>query len=135
MAELLDAGVLALDARARAGAPELLIAPGEDVRAQAGLGNLGIIGIVFPRFRDGRGYSSARILREMGFAGDVRAVGDVTVDQLIFLARAGFSSVAPERPIPREAAEVALARWTFFYQRAADGRPAAFDVRHGNTRG
>ncbi len=133
--------VLALDARARDGAPELMVEPGDDVRAHGGfanlggLGNLGVIGIAFPRFRDGRGYSSARILREMGFDGDVRAVGDVTVDQLLFLKRAGFSSVAPERPIDPAAAGAALARWPVFYQRGAGERVTAFDVRHGNAEG
>jgi uncharacterized protein (DUF934 family) len=135
MAEPRDGGVLALDSRARDGVPELMVEPGEDVRAHGGLGNLGIVGIAFPRFRDGRGYSSARILREMGFAGDLRAVGDVTVDQLLFLKRAGFSSVAPDRPIAPAAAEAALARWAFFYQRGADGSAAAFDLRHGNAQG
>ncbi len=129
------AEVLALDARARDGAPELVVEPAEDVRAHGGLHNLGIIGVAFPRFREGRGYSSARILREMGFAGDLRAVGDVTVDQLVFLKRAGFSSVAPDRPIDPEAARAALARWRVFYQRGADGSAAAFDVRHGHAKG
>ncbi len=132
---LLDGGILALDPRARAGAPELVIAPGEDVRAHGGLGNLAVIGVAFPRFRDGRGYSSARILRERGFAGDVRAVGDVTLDQLLFLKRAGFSSVAPERPIDPAAAAVALARFPAFYQGGADGSVPAFALRHGTGSG
>lgn len=132
---LLEGGVLALDARARGGEPEILIAPGEDVRAHGGLGNLAVIGVAFPRFRDGRGYSSASILREGGFAGDVRAVGDVTVDQLIFLKRAGFSSVAPERPIDPAAAAVALARYPAFYQGGADGSVPAFALRHGTEAG
>lgn len=129
------AEVLVLDARARDGAPELMVEPGEDVRAHAGLHNLGIIGVSFPRFREGRGYSSARILREMGFGGDLRAVGDVTVDQLVFLKRAGFSSVAPDRPIDAGAAAAALARFAVFYQRGADGSRAAFELRHGNAQG
>ncbi|MFQ3595419.1 MAG: DUF934 domain-containing protein [Sphingomonadaceae bacterium] len=128
--------VLALDSRARkACAPELMVEPQEDVRAHGGLGNLGVIGVVFPKFREGRGYSSARILREMGFEGDVRAVGDVTVDQLVFLKRAGFSSVAPDRAIDRQEADRALARWRFFYQRGADGSVPAFVLRQHVGRG
>ena len=125
--------VLALDARAREGEPEILVAPGEDVRAHADLGNLGVIGIAFPKFREGRGYSSARILREMGFEGDLRAVGDVTIDQLVFLKRAGFASVAPERAIDPQAAETVLARFPFHYQRWVEGGPAAFEHRHGHA--
>jgi uncharacterized protein (DUF934 family) len=131
------AELLVLDARARAGEPEVTVAPGEDVRASSGLladlSNVGIVGVLFPKFRDGRGYSTARILREEGFSGDVRAVGDVTLDQLVFLKRAGFSSVAPERAITREDAERTLARWRFFYQRGSDGSPAAFEVRNGHA--
>jgi uncharacterized protein (DUF934 family) len=132
MAEVPGAAVLVLDPRAREGEPEILVAPGEDVRGHAGLGNVGVIGILFPKFREGRGYSSARILRETGFQGDIRAVGDVTLDQLVFLKRAGFSSVAPERPIDRAAAAAALARFPFHYQRWVEGGPAAFEVRHGD---
>jgi uncharacterized protein (DUF934 family) len=125
--------VLVLDPRARVGEPEIIVAPGEDVRGHAGLGNLGVIGIAFPKFREGRGYSSARILREMGFAGDVRAVGDVTLDQLVFLKRAGFSSVAPERAIDPAAAAAALARFPFHYQRWVEGGPAAFELTRGDA--
>ncbi|WP_448580061.1 DUF934 domain-containing protein [Thermaurantiacus sp.] len=123
------ADILALDGRMRPGNPELLLAPEEDVRAHAGLHNLAIIGVAFPRFRDGRGYSTARILRETGFQGDVRAVGDVTLDQLLFLKRAGFSSVAPDRPIDPERAKLALARFPAAYQRGADSARVAFELR------
>lgn len=134
------AEVLALDGRMQTGEPELLLGPDDDVRAHAGLHNLGIIGVSFPRFRDGRGYSSARILRETGFLGDVRAVGDLTLDQLVFLKRAGFSSVASDRPIDPEQARIALARFPAAYQRGADAAPAAFELRrealgHGHEAG
>lgn len=130
------AEVLGLDERWQAGEPELVLAPDEDVRVHAGLHNVRIIGVAFPKFRDGRGYSSARILREGGFAGDLRAMGDVTLDQLVFLKRAGFSSVAPDRPIDPERAALALARFPAAYQRGSDGSPAAFEVRQGaGTRG
>lgn len=53
------------------------------------------IEIDFPKFADGRGYSAARLLREKyGFKGDLRAVGDVLIDQLFFMARCGFSTFA-----------------------------------------
>ena len=46
----------------------------------------------FPKFNDGRAYSQARLLRRRGFTGDLRATGDVLVDQLVHMHRQGFSS-------------------------------------------
>lgn len=134
MVELLDHGILALDPRAVASAPEAMVAPGDDVRSGEVFrpgDNRRVIGIRFPKFGDGRGYSSAAILRESGFTGDLRAVGDVTLDQILFLKRVGFSSVQPDRPIDPALAEAALARFPFVYQPAADGLVPAWKLRHG----
>lgn len=128
------AELFAIDDRARPeAAPDLVLAPEEDVRGHGGLGNLAVIGIDFPKWRDGRGYSSARILREMGFAGDIRAIGDLTVDQLVFLKRSGFSSLAPVRPIDPAVAAAALARFHHVYQRATDAAAPAWALRHGTA--
>jgi uncharacterized protein (DUF934 family) len=52
-----------------------------------------VIALEFPNFRDGRGYSTARILRERyQYRGELRAVGDVLRDQLFYMARCGFSA-------------------------------------------
>jgi uncharacterized protein (DUF934 family) len=123
---------LALDGRAALlQAPAVQVEPDADVRALPELLQHGVIGLNFPKWRDGRAYSSARILRELGFAGDIRAVGDLTLDQLVFLKRAGFSSLAPERPIDPVQAAAALERFQFVYQRAADGAQPAFSIRNG----
>jgi uncharacterized protein (DUF934 family) len=58
------------------------------------LERLPIIAINFPVFSDGRGYTLARALRELGFAGEIRAQGDVLRDQLCFMQRCGFDSFA-----------------------------------------
>ncbi|HET9762432.1 MAG TPA: DUF934 domain-containing protein [Casimicrobiaceae bacterium] len=56
---------------------------------------LPLVAIDFPQFTDGRGYSVARILRERhGFAGELRAIGDVLRDQLSYLAQCGFDAFA-----------------------------------------
>ena len=53
---------------------------GDDVRLLAPvLDRVRLVEIDFPRFRDGRGFSSARVLREMGYTGEIKAVGDVLV--------------------------------------------------------
>ena len=50
------------------------------------------IDLVFPKFTDGRAYSQAFLLRRrLGFKGDIRATGDVLIDQLVQRARTGFS--------------------------------------------
>jgi uncharacterized protein (DUF934 family) len=121
----------AIDGRALAAAePDVVIGPDEDVRGHAGLGNHRVIGIDFPKWRDGRGYSSARILREMGFQGDIRAIGDLTVDQLVFLKRSGFSSLESVRAIDPAVAQATLARFPHVYQRATDASVPAWAIRH-----
>jgi len=109
------------------------IEPGEDVRRLAPvIDRVRLVEIGFPTFRDGRGYSAARILREeLGYAGELRAQGDVGVDQLWFMRRCGFDSFAPDKALDPAAVERALARYRFVYQDAADGRPAAWKLRHG----
>lgn len=128
------AEVFPLDDRARpATAPDLILAPEADVRAIEGLRAHAVIGLAFPKWRDGRAYSAARILREAGYAGDIRAIGDLREDQLLFLKRAGFSSLAPERALDPAVARRALARYAFVYQRAADGSEPAWARRHRAT--
>lgn len=56
------------------------------------IARLTIIALVFPKFTDGRAYSLARRLREGGFAGEIRATGDVLLDQLPLMLRAGFDA-------------------------------------------
>lgn len=105
---------------------------GEDARQLIPyLDRLAMIEIGFSNFGDGRGYSAARILREHGYAGELRAQGDVLVDQLDFMRRCGFDSFAPEKPINAADAKKALARWEEVYQNAADGRKPIWSKRHG----
>jgi uncharacterized protein (DUF934 family) len=95
------------------------------------LDRLALIEIAFPKFRDGRGYSSARILREAGYAGELRAQGDVLVDQIAFMKRCGFDSFAPEASLNPEAVERALSTYDQFYQKAADAAVPVWKLRHG----
>jgi uncharacterized protein (DUF934 family) len=104
----------------------------EDARALLPhLGQLALIEIAFPKFRDGRGYSSARILREAGYEGELRAAGDVLVDQIPFMRRCGFDAFAPEASIDEAALDRALKRYGEVYQKAADGLPPVWALRHG----
>lgn len=71
----------------------------------------------FPRFTDGRAYSQAVLLRQRRkFAGDIRATGNVLIDQLVHMERCGFTSaVLAEGKDPAEAPRQ-FARFQRFYQ-------------------
>jgi uncharacterized protein (DUF934 family) len=72
----------------------LRVNPAEDFNPSS-LQGIELIEVVFAYFTDGRGYSIAKILREQfAWQGPIRAVGDITVDQLGYLARCGFDSFA-----------------------------------------
>ncbi|HVR90949.1 MAG TPA: DUF934 domain-containing protein [Novosphingobium sp.] len=106
--------------------------PGDDARDLLPyLERLKLVEINFPGFGDGRGYSAARILREAGYAGELRAVGDVLVDQVAAMRRCGFDSFAPQVPLNAADAEAAFNRWPEVYQPTADGRVPIWAKRHG----
>ena len=105
---------------------------GEDARALLPhLDRLALVEVSFPTFRDGRGYSAARILREGGYLGELRAAGDVLVDQLPLMRRCGFDSFAPEAPVDAEALRRSLDRYDYRYQAAADAIVPVWKLRHG----
>jgi uncharacterized protein (DUF934 family) len=108
------------------------IEPGEDARDLVPhLGRLKLVEIAFPKFRDGRGYSSAAVLRQAGFAGEIRAAGDVLVDQIGFMRRVGFDSFAPNQPLDPEVVQATLDRYPYVYMKAADGKTPVWALRHG----
>jgi uncharacterized protein (DUF934 family) len=89
------------------------------------LGRFGVVVLVFPRFRDGRGFSQARLLRERhGYTGEIRAVGPVLPDQFPFLIRCGFTTVALAEDADPGAWRTALGEISIAYQPAlGDGAP------------
>ena len=97
-------------------------------------GHLALIALVFPKFRDGRAYSQARLLREhYGFGGTLRATGDVLRDQFHFLVRAGFDSFDVKKPADASAFAKSVSRYSVFYQPSADGRVSALRRRLQNA--
>ena len=108
------------------------IEAGEDARELLPhLDRLSLIEVSFPVFGDGRGYSSAQILREAGYTGELRASGDVLVDQIAYMRRCGFDAFAPEAPINAEDMKAALARYEHVYQATSDQRTPIWSLRHG----
>jgi uncharacterized protein (DUF934 family) len=104
---------------------------GEEAEALAyDLPRLAVVALAFPKFRDGRQYSNARVLRERyGFRGEVRAVGDVLREQAGFMVRCGVDAFEPADGSTPEAWEHVTRRFRHVYQRAADGRTPAFAER------
>ena len=89
-----------------------------------------LIAIDFPSFTDGRGYSLARLLRERyGYSGEVRAVGDVLVDQLEYMRRCGFTAMALRDDQHPEDALRALSFISVRYQPDVEERQALFERR------
>jgi uncharacterized protein (DUF934 family) len=91
---------------------------------------LGLVALSFPKFSDGRSYSTARRLREAGFAGEIRATGDVLLDQLPLMLRSGFDafeigSAATVTALERGAVP-AISR---VYQSGAETRAYRFSAR------
>jgi uncharacterized protein (DUF934 family) len=108
------------------------IEPGDDARKLLEhLDRIKLVEVSFPSFMDGRGYSSARILREAGYVGELRAVGDVLIDQLGDMRRCGFDSFAPDHALDADDAARAFATWPYDYQPAADDAVPIWALRHG----
>jgi uncharacterized protein (DUF934 family) len=94
------------------------------------LDRLSLVALVFPKFKDGRAYSQARILRERyGYRGELRATGQILRDQFLFMVRAGFDVLDVAKPSDVDAFATALARYTVFYQAAGEGRTSAARLR------
>ena len=75
------------------------------------------IELQFPKFTDGRAYSQAFLLRRrLGFTGDIRATGDVLVDQLAQMQRTGFSSAVLRDDQDLALGEQLLKHYPAFYQ-------------------
>ena len=116
--------------------PAVLLAntdPVEDLAPH--LGRLRLIVLDFPKFSDGRAYSQARLLRRMGYRGELRATGGVLQDQVAFMLRCGFDSFESEQQGFGEALARARTLFSVVYQPAEDDQvPASLRrLAHGNV--
>ena len=95
------------------------------------LKHFAVVALEFPKFRDGRAYSYARLLRERyGYEGELRAVGDVLLEQVFFMLRTGFDAFDIQGDDPLGAYRTALGEFSVWYQPTGDGRPTALQLRH-----
>jgi uncharacterized protein (DUF934 family) len=105
----------------RAGQVGLLLKSDQEPEDIEALAQLPFIAIEFQRFTDGRGYTSARLLRDrFHYLGELRAVGDVLRDQLFYMARCGIDSFALKAGKDLEGALEAFRDFSITYQAAAD---------------
>jgi uncharacterized protein (DUF934 family) len=103
--------------------PELL---GADVN------RLSLVALEFPKFRDGRAFSWARLLRtRLGFRGEIRAVGDFLYDQVNYQHRVGFDAWEVPDHFTIEMFNRALTEMTNVYQPSADGKKTIRELRAG----
>lgn len=94
------------------------------------LPRIALVAVVFPKFRDGRTFTTATLLRErFGYRGEVRAVGDVLLQQAMFMVRTGFDAFAPADGATPEQWAKAAGLFRHVYQPAADNRAPAFEER------
>jgi uncharacterized protein (DUF934 family) len=104
------------------GALGVRLSPSDDPALIAGdLEKLALIAIEFPAFTDGRGYSTATLLRERyRYIGELRAVGDVLRDQVFLMSRVGFTTFALRNDQNVEKSLAAFNDFSSYYQFAAD---------------
>lgn len=97
----------------------------------ADLPHLALVAIDFPTYRDGRGYTTARLLRQRHrFSGELRAVGNVLRDQFLFLHRCGFDALEVTKDADVAAWQAAMSEMSVWYQPAADHRVPVVRRRH-----
>lgn len=89
--------------------------------------SIDLIAVQFPKFGDGRGYSTAALLRTRhGWRGELRAIGDVLRDQLFFMKRVGFDSFALRADRNIEEAVASLSDFSDSYQGSVEPPLPAF---------
>ena len=85
------------------------------------------INLEFPKFTDGRAYSQAFLLRRrLGFKGEIRATGDVLIDQLVQMKRSGFDAAVLRADQSLDMAQRQFDRYRTFYQGDAVAVKPAF---------
>ena len=89
-----------------------------DINAlEAKLDGVQRVDLQFPNFTDGRAFTQAYLLRRrLGFTGDIRATGDVLIDQLVQMQRTGFSSAVLRADVDASAAKRQFERFGGYYQ-------------------
>ena len=108
-------------------APATLAVPNDADPRTLELAGIERIDLHFPKFTDGRAFSQAFLLRRrLGFKGEIRATGDVLIDQLVQMQRSGFDSAVLRADQNPAFAAAQFARYSQFYQGDAMHAQPAF---------
>jgi uncharacterized protein (DUF934 family) len=106
------------------------LSPADDPEALGrDLHALSLVAVHFPKFVDGRGYSTGAVLRRLGYRGELRAFGDVGRDHLLQLRRCGFDAFVLAAGRDPEAALVAFNEFSHFYQGSVEDPVPLFRQR------
>ena len=118
---------------AREGDLGVWLSSSQSPKALAGvLDRLALVACDFPAFSDGRAFSYARLLRERyGFKGEVRAIGDVLLEQIPFMVRSGFNTFEIEDPKALDEFKAVCDEVRVVYQPTGDGLTTALQRRCG----
>jgi uncharacterized protein (DUF934 family) len=115
----------------------LVLEPSDTLEDLVGdLAAIGAIAIRFPKFGDGRGYSLARLLRDRhGYTGELRAIGDVLLDQVEAFLRVGFDALDVADPATRARLQKGLPDFVVRYQPVGNDDRAPLQGRPWASRG
>jgi uncharacterized protein (DUF934 family) len=115
------------DALLAAGPAGVVLRSSESPEEIADLAKAPLVAVDFPAFTDGRGYTSARLLRSrLGYKGEIRAIGDVMRDEMFLMSRVGIDSFAVKASKSIEKALGAFDDFSVTYQAAADDERPLF---------
>lgn len=119
------------DALLAAGPVGVVLRSSESPEEIADLAKAPLVAVDFPAFTDGRGYTSARLLRSrFGYKGEIRAIGDVMRDEMFLMSRVGIDSFAVKASKDIEKALSAFDDFSVTYQAAADDERPLFRRVH-----
>jgi uncharacterized protein (DUF934 family) len=122
------------DIHAAENEPRVLVLSNDADPLSLDLQEIARIDLHFPKFNDGRAFSQARLLRQRcGFQGEIRATGDVLIDQLQQMQRSGFSQAVLRADQSLADGERQLTRFAAFYQGDAHHGPHFAAATHAPT--
>lgn len=98
------------------------------------LPRLSLVVLAFPAFTDGRAYSLARQIRDLGFGGELRAAGNVLPDQLQFMQAVGFDAFEVTDRFPEAVWRRAAESMSLAYGRPGRGARSVWEARQHETR-
>jgi len=97
------------------------------------LPRLSLIVLPFPAFTDGRAYSLARQIRDLGFSGELRAAGNVLPDQLQFMLAVGFDAFEVTERFPESVWQRSARSMSIAYRRGERGARSVWEARRGEA--